>query len=73
MHLLVAESRLAQNFRFELELNELLDPFALHQDFRPLLVNCDAELVLLREKNRVRLRRESETESLRNRARSFSI
>ena len=54
MHFLVAELRLAQDLRFELKLHELLDPLPLQQHLRPLLVNGDAELVLLREEKRVR-------------------
>ena len=73
MHLFVSKSRFAQNFRFELELHELLHPFALHHDFRPLLVNRDAKLILLRKKNRVRLRRESETEFFQQSAQFFDL
>ena len=64
MHFLVAELRLAQNLRFELELHELLDPLALQQHLRSLLVNGDAQLVLLREEKRVRPRREFERQFL---------
>ena len=62
MDLLVAELRLFQDFRLELELDELLNPPSLKQKLGTLLVNRDAQLVFLREEKRVRLRREDEAE-----------
>jgi hypothetical protein len=56
MDLLVTEPRLAQNVRFELELNKLLHPFSLEEDFRALFVNGDAELVFLGKEQGVRFR-----------------
>src|SRR5204863_9613724 len=45
MHFLVTELRLLENFRLQLELDELLDSLPLQQYFRPLLINRDAELI----------------------------
>ena len=61
MHLLVTEARFAENLRLEFETDEILDPLALQQNLRTLLVDRDAQLVLLREKKRVGLRRKIET------------
>ncbi len=68
MNLFIAELCLPENFRLQLELDELLDSLALQQNLRPLLVDGDAEFVFLREKERVRLRREVETEFLQQAA-----
>ncbi len=64
MNFLVAKFRLFENFRLQLELDELLNPFALQQNLRTLFVDGDAEFVFLREEERVRLWREVETEFL---------
>ena len=62
MHFLVAEFGFAENFRFQLKLHELFHSLALHENFWALLVNRDAQLIFLREKNRVLLRRKFETQ-----------
>ena len=67
MNLLVAEFRLLENFRLQLELDELLNPLALQQNLRALLVDSDAKFVLLREKERVRLWRKVEAKILKQR------
>ena len=56
------ESRDPEHLRFQLEHDEILDPLALQEQLRALLVNRGAKLVFLRKKNRVRLRRKSEAE-----------
>src|SRR5438552_10423051 len=62
MHFLVAQLRLAENFRLQFELNELFHAATLHEHLRSLLVNPHAELVFLREENCPFLRRELESE-----------
>src|SRR3954447_3908455 len=73
VHLLIAELRFAQNFWLELELYELLDAFSLEQKLRPFLVDGRAELVLLREKERVGFRRECEAGLLEQGAQLFRL
>ena len=53
MHFLVSEFCFAEDFRFQLELDKLLDPLSLNQHLGSLFVNRDTKLVLLPEKNRV--------------------
>ena len=55
MHFLVTEFGFAKNFRLQLELHELLHAPALHQDLRPFLIDRDAQFILLRKENCVRL------------------
>src|ERR1700730_6216294 len=62
MHFFVTEFRFAQDFRFQLELDEFLHALALHEHFRSFLVNCDAQFVFLRKEERVRLQRKFKTE-----------
>jgi A/G-specific adenine glycosylase len=67
MNLLVAEFRLLENLRLQLELDELLNPLALQQNLRALLVDSDAKSILLREKEGVRFWRKVETKILKQR------
>src|SRR5207247_2140136 len=68
MHFLISQLRFAQNFRLQLELHELLDTAALHEDLWPLLVNRHAQFVFLRKEQRVLLRRKFESELFKQRA-----
>src|SRR5436189_4112916 len=68
MNLFVAELCFLKNLRFQLELDKFLQPFALQQDFRAFLVNRDAELVFLGEKEGVRPRSEVEAKLLQQNA-----
>ena len=61
MHFLITEPRFAENLRLQFETNEILDPLALQEHLGPLLVNRDAQFILLREKKRVGFRRKIET------------
>src|SRR4029077_1721334 len=61
MPLFVAEPSFTENLRFEKELYEILHSAPLHQNLWTFLINGHAQLFLLREKNRVRLRREGES------------
>src|SRR5581483_5857055 len=62
MHFLVAQLRLSENLRLQLELHEFLDAFSLHEHLWPLLVNRHTQFVLLPEENRPFLRRKLEAE-----------
>src|SRR3954464_4880325 len=53
MDFFVTELRFLEDFRLQLELDELFDPLSLQQDLRAFLIHRDAELVFLREKKRV--------------------
>src|SRR6266446_5613821 len=68
IHFFVTQFGFTKNFRLELELHKFLYAFALHQNLRPLLVNRDAQLVLLCEEKRVLLWRELKTEFIEQRA-----
>ena len=68
MHLLVAQLRLAENFRLQFELDELFHAATLHEHLWSLLINRHAQLVLLREENRPLLRRKREPELFKQRA-----
>jgi hypothetical protein len=62
VHFFVAQLGFTEDLRLQLELDELLHAFALHEHLRSFLINRDAEPVLLREKKRVLLWREFEPE-----------
>ena len=62
MHFFVAQLRLAENFRLQLELHEFLYSFSLHEHLWSLLVNRHTQFVLLSEENRPFLRRKLEAE-----------
>src|SRR5689334_2242199 len=62
MHFFVSELCFAENFRFELELDKLLDPFSLDQYLGSFFVNGHAEFVFLAEENRVILGTEFESQ-----------
>ena len=68
MHFFVAQFRLTQNLRFQLELDELFHAAALHEHFGPLLINGHAQLAFLREENRPLLWRKLEPELFQQRA-----
>src|SRR4029077_274416 len=67
MHFLVSQLRFAPNFRLQLELDELLHISSLDEHCRSLLVNGHAQLVLLREEQRVLLRGKFESEIFKQR------
>ena len=60
MHLLIAKPRFPENFGLEGEFHEILDPTPLHRNLWPFSVNGHTQLLLLREKDRVRLGRKRE-------------
>src|SRR6476619_2908893 len=60
MHFLIAKPRFAENFGLERELHEILDPTSLQQNLWPFLVNGHTQVLLLREKDRVRFGRKRE-------------
>ena len=68
VHLFVAQHCFAKDLRLQLKLDKLLHAPALHEDLGPFLVNRDAQLVLLCEKNRPLLRHELESKLREQRA-----
>src|SRR3954468_6972160 len=73
MNFFVTKLCLAQDFRLELELPEFPAAPSLQQNLWPFFVNGDAEFILLREKDRVRLRRELKPGFFEQRAKFRSL
>src|ERR1700731_229435 len=73
VHFLIAELRLAQNFRLQLELHEFFYALALHKHLWAFLINRHAQFIFLTKKNRVFLRRKFETELIQKRTKCFHL